>query len=370
MKILVIDNSTAMTGALQSVLRSSHALRNKFKFYFVLPTKSTACAYVEQEGIEVFRLPLRELRKSWVAMLAYFPFLFMNTMRLRSILHQHNIDVILSNDFYNMVPALYKSFGGKVPYITYVRIRPSRFPRKLVAVWKAAHLRWAERIICVSKTVRDEFAIHGKVVIIPNEIPIDQCSRKVPSEERLILYPANYIEGKGQDSALMSFVTIAAEFPGWRLRFVGGTMNLPKNERYKGKIVDLSRKLGIEASVEWKEFAVNMATEYKQASLVLMLSHSEAFSMVCLEAMFYGCALIATRCGGPEELITHNFNGILVDIDDIEGISEAIRLLIVNSDVRKRLASEARNTAISNYNLDLIAGKLEKVYLEASMKRF
>ena len=47
------------------------------------------------------------------------------------------------------------------------------------------------------------------------------------------------------------------------------------------------------------------------------------------EAIASGLPIIATRCGGPEDIVNET-NGILIDIDDIEGLSTAITYMFEN----------------------------------------
>ena len=76
--------------------------------------------------------------------------------------------------------------------------------------------------------------------------------------------------------------------------------------------------------VEWHAFAEKISEEYLDAAIVLNFSESESFSLTCLEAMFYGRPVIATRSGGPSEIIDHNESGILVDVKDVDAMANAM----------------------------------------------
>jgi glycosyltransferase involved in cell wall biosynthesis len=60
----------------------------------------------------------------------------------------------------------------------------------------------------------------------------------------------------------------------------------------------------------------------------LTLSHSESFSFTCQEASAQGVAVIATRCGGPEEIVEDGVTGFLVDIDDDAAIADRMARLL------------------------------------------
>lgn len=52
-------------------------------------------------------------------------------------------------------------------------------------------------------------------------------------------------------------------------------------------------------------------------------SRGENFGVVYIEALAHGKPLIATRCGGPEDIVTID-NGLLVDMNDVAGLASAM----------------------------------------------
>src|SRR5215204_6544898 len=106
-RILIVENSIAVTGALVSIVRSCRDLEEHFDFFFVLPKKSMARGYVLNAGFPVYELPLKEIRKS-LSIVFYIPYLIENTIRLSNLVKSLKIDLINVNDFYNLVAASYR----------------------------------------------------------------------------------------------------------------------------------------------------------------------------------------------------------------------------------------------------------------------
>lgn len=363
-RILIIENSTAITGALQSILRSSQGLQGDYDFIFLLPSNSSATNFVRQSGFEVHELPMKELKKNVLSFMIYFPLLFYNTYLLSQFLKKLKIDLINVNDFYNLLPACYKFFGGKTPYVCHVRFLPSRFPKPLVAFWCGLHDRFASAVVAVSNAVLRELPIKNNVTVIGNELPADDVSFAPPAS-KYILYPANYIRGKGQQHALESFAIIHKKHPDWKLKFVGGDMALQKNKEFKAELIKQANRLQLEKQVEWNDFSSKISEEYLSAAIVLNFSESESFSMTCLEAMFYGRPVIATRSGGPAEIIDQNQTGILVDLEDVTGMADAIDYLISNPEKRDAMAQKAFKSVREKFSFENTIGKLRKIYRNA-----
>jgi len=365
--VLIIENAMDITGGVISIERSSVALRDSFDFFFVLPRNSAATSYFQKRNLEVVEFPMKELRKSIFSFLFYIPFLFYNSFKLFRLVKSLEIDIILVNDFYNLLPAFYSFLGGRVPYICYVRFLPSKFPRLLVNFWWATQKQFADSIIAVSETVRKELPFTEKVITIGNELPADRVEYK-ESNSTLILYPANYIQGKGHESALRCFAAIHKNYPEWKLRFVGSDMGLEKNRQFKRALKQEAIKLGIDDKIEWGSFASNILQEYLNATIVLNFSESESFSLTCLEAMYYGRPVIATRSGGPSEIIDHDETGILVELQDVEGMAKAMEYLITNPEGRDQMARKAYQRVRERFCYDNTIGKLKEVYDSVLLK--
>ncbi len=364
-RILIIENSIAITGALKSIIRSSQGLTNNYNFIFILPKQSKAITFVREQGFDVYELPMRELRKSFVSLISYGPSLFYNSFALYQITKRLKIDMVLVNDFYNLLATGYKILGGKAPYICYVRFLPSKFPKQLVRFWCALHHRYAMATVAVSEAVRKELPYQEKVIVIGNELPAEEIVFSSTLNSSTILYPANYIQGKGHEFALESFSRVSRSHPQWKLRFVGGDMGLQKNSDFKKHLMDEANRLKLGNQVSFHDFSDNISQEYLQAGIVLNFSESESFSMTCLEAMYYGRPVIATRSGGPSEIIDQNETGILVDLKDIHAMANAIDYLINNPEKRELMASKAYESVRQKFSFPNTIGKLGKLYQTA-----
>jgi len=89
----------------------------------------------------------------------------------------------------------------------------------------------------------------------------------------------------------------------------------------------------------------------------------ESFSLVCREALACGAPVIATRCGGPEEVIRHGENGMLVDMDDAPGLANSMRRCVEDRALLRRLSDAARPDGIRS--LDDQVAQLLNVYQDA-----
>jgi glycosyltransferase involved in cell wall biosynthesis len=78
--------------------------------------------------------------------------------------------------------------------------------------------------------------------------------------------------------------------------------------------------------------------------------------------MYYGRPTIATRCGGPEEIIDHGLTGLLVNLSDVEGMAAAIDYLIREPLRREELGRLAFVAIRQKYSYENTVGKLKQLY--------
>lgn len=97
-------------------------------------------------------------------------------------------------------------------------------------------------------------------------------------------------------------------------------------------------------------------------------SRAEAFGSVFAEAALCQLALIGTNVGGISEQIENGVNGLLVPVEDVTALADALETVIIDPDYRYQLAREAAAKAKRDYSLQRVIAQLNKVYHEVSQQ--
>ncbi|MHA2098414.1 MAG: glycosyltransferase family 4 protein [Candidatus Kariarchaeaceae archaeon] len=84
---------------------------------------------------------------------------------------------------------------------------------------------------------------------------------------------------------------------------------------------------------------------YTEADIFILPSLSEGLPKVLPEAMSKGLPIIASRIGGIPEIVKDGENGILVSPNNIEELAKAIKVLLDDSELRKRMGINSLNRA-------------------------
>jgi glycosyltransferase involved in cell wall biosynthesis len=362
--MLIVDNSVSFTGALKCALSEAQLLGSEHRFVFVLPTNSQAAKLVEQAGHKVYLLGMKEISKSVSKIAAYPPALVQNVFALARIVKQEQIDCVQMNDFYNLLGAGIKMMGSRVKLVTYVRFLPRVMPAPLRALWTKAARAYADQIIAVSDTVLLQLPQNSKTIRIYDPVNLEErLPERKPGNgpEVKCVYLGNYIQGKGQDAGLAAFGQAYARNNRLRLKFAGGDMGLEKNKRYKEGLIAKTQELGLSEIVQFGAFEPDVEGLIKSADVLLNFSEGESFSMTCLEAAFYGTPQIATRCGGPEEIVQHEQTGLLVNVGDHNAMTEAILMMAEERARAEEMAQAGKEFVRKKFSIDHYKKQMNKM---------
>ncbi len=344
MNILIIDNSNGFTGAFKCALNEALLLKDAHRIVFVTPQNSTNIPLLKEKGFTVYPLPLKEISKSLKAVFQY-PFYFIaNLVRLKNIIAKEKIELVQVNDFYNLLGAGLKLSGAKIKLITYVRFLPASLPGSLRRLWTNAAQRYSDKVIAVSDAVLQQLPSHPDTIRIYDPALIEENlpPYRASQAEVQFLYLANFTRGKGQEHALAAFKNAYETHKNIRLNYVGGFLNLEKNKRFKEELQEETKRMNLQDVVRFREFDSGVERLLKTSAVLLNFSEAESFSMTCLEASYYGIPVIATRCGGPEEIIVHRETGWLVKKKNIEEMTSAMLQLADDITLREQLGNAAR----------------------------
>jgi glycosyltransferase involved in cell wall biosynthesis len=160
-----------------------------------------------------------------------------------------------------------------------------------------------DHVIAVSKGVA-ESVTHGNVEIIHNGLPNVPPSREIPREEVFTVLAVGRLEKvKAFDRLLEECAKLTFDYS---LQIVGEGIERPNLER-------IARELRIDDKVRFLGFRRDVPERMRNADVVVLCSHSEGFSMVVIESMYYAKAMISRRVGiaaeiFPEELLIEDFH--------------------------------------------------------------
>jgi glycosyltransferase involved in cell wall biosynthesis len=130
---------------------------------------------------------------------------------------------------------------------------------------------------------------------------------------------------------------------------------------HKQYLQDLVYKLQISDQVIFKGMIrnENIIEEFQDSNIFVLSSHYETFGVVVIEALACGKPVIATKCGGPECILTKD-NGLLVDPFKPELLGEA--MLNIKNKINDYNSTLIKDDCYKRFSSTVVAKKLIQIY--------
>lgn len=251
-----------------------------------------------------------------------------------------------------------------IPYVITEHMSDFPFPQFVnggkVVEEVAAPLRGARRVTAVGRAlasqIRDQIGVTASV--IPNGVDerFFTPGPSTPHSGFRFLTVATMEPRKGIEELLRA-VAVLGPGPGVRFRIAGTGTQWPAYQA-------LTARLDIATCVEWlgpldRE---EVLEEMRSCDAFVLASRHESFGMVFAEAIACGKPVIATRCGGPEDIV-RDVNGLLVPVGDVDAIAAALRIMIERAS--RYDAAAIRADFESRFSSRVVSQRYAELYAEA-----
>ena len=122
---------------------------------------------------------------------------------------------------------------------------------------------------------------------------------------------------------------------------------------------------GLDGRLHFAGFRDDVPALMRDLDVYVISSVTEGLSISTIEALDAGVPTVATRCGGPEEILEHQRTGLLVDVGDAEGIARAVAQLVDDPETARRMADAGRAVVRSRFRLETMIERYDALYRAA-----
>lgn len=201
-------------------------------------------------------------------------------------------------------------------------------------------------------------------IYIPNVLDKDfetyLTAQPITEESFIFLNIASMDENKSQADLLKAF---AQKFRGnmFYQLYIGGSGYL--ENVLKQLVIDLNISNQVTFLGQLSRRDVIKAMQ--DTHVFVLPSLYETFGVVLIEALALGKPVIATKCGGPESIVTNN-NGFLVEPSNVDALSEA--MFKISNNYNQFNHQKLRSDCIDQFGSVAFAKKMEAIYNNALSK--
>lgn len=256
----------------------------------------------------------------------------------------------------------------------YGRCGNNLYPGRSEAV---RHCEWqgifdAERVICVSKALRDEVvwlynAPQDKCRVIYNGIRPEtfdfscdlgaiKTSVGIHPVAPMILFAGRVVYQKGVDVLVDAIPYVLRHVPTAMFLFAG-------DGEMRWDLEAATKTRGLEHSTRWlgKIPREQLRSLFKSCDAVCVPSRNEPFGIVILEAWSAHKPVVATVIGGPGEFVTHDRTGFSINPNP-DSVAWGIGHILANFEHARRMGENGRREVEQRFTWDNIAKQTVAAY--------
>jgi len=198
----------------------------------------------------------------------------------------------------------------------------------------------AAAVVCVSRSVRDAFAMPLNFSVIPNMVTpmtVDAATVAELREQYRGCFVAGHIGAlsnheKGQEFLIAAARILRHSCPRLKFLLIGDG---PDEAELRGMARGLS-------TVEFTGFRDNIADYLARLDLFVLPSRYEGLPLVLLDAMAAGLPIVASKVAGVRDVIRDGENGLLVPDADAKALATAIKRVHDDSTLAAALGRNAK----------------------------
>ncbi len=251
--------------------------------------------------------------------------------------------------------------------LSYIEKFLSRFVNALIYMSTSIETEYIQQGISAEKgkVIYDAFDPKEYEEIDSNQIAGLKSEFKILDGEKIICNIGRLARWKGQDVFLKAMAEVIKTDPDTKAIIVGPTNSSIERKIYFNELKKLVNDLGLTNHVLFTGFRSDIPQIMVTSDIVVhSSSEPEPFGRVIVEGMLAGKPVIATAAGGVLDIITDEVTGLLVPIKDSKAMANAIRYLLNNPEIAKRISDKAKEDARRRFNVNQHVQAVQNIYYQ------
>lgn len=373
-RILAISHDAYLYGAQRSLLDVVAGLAQAgHEVEVCVPATGALVPLLRELRIPVHVVPfLRWIRPAaqsgawdWLRLVVGFPAAVWRATRL---LRRGRYNVVYTNTV-TVVDFAVAAKLARVPHVWHLResavdhpqLRSPVSNRRVAAVARAL----SRRVIYNSNYLLACYgpSVAGKDVVVYNGLPVPPAPVGTPErlDGRMVVLTAGFMDrGKGLDILLDALALLPPDLRDRTVLRVAGDIEGGYMAR---EIAPRLQHLG--ATVELLGWVADLRSVLAGVDLLVSCSRHEPFGRTLVEAMMLGLPVLATRSGGPEEIVVDRVTGLLVPPGDPHALSKALSCMLQEPELRAACGRAGRVRAQAQFSLEASVREVERCLLDA-----
>jgi glycosyltransferase involved in cell wall biosynthesis len=366
--VMFFSNSTVRGGAEEHMLTLLHGLdQSLFRLHLACPPVVAAKLQADlPRDVELIPLQLDKVKQGRAA------------YRFSQILRDRRVQILHAHQFYSSLFASPIAALCQVPVV----IETPHLSERWRHGWFKSHFvvdrlvgRFVDRYIAVSEAnaryLADEKGLpRKKIAVIRNGCDLERFDpdHRPPAglktklgfreSDRVLVVAARLEPQKGHAVLMRALPKVFSEFPDVRVVCLG-------DGYLRGELELQTGVLGLGRNIRFLGHQSNVADWFAQADFTVLPSLWEGLPLTAIESLAAGRAVVATSVDGTPEVVVDGKTGLTVPPNDPERLASAIRSLLLDPSLAKRMGQDGREWVSKNFSQERQIRETQEIYLRA-----
>lgn len=275
-------------------------------------------------------------------------------------------DIVVCHGFSEHLWGRYAGLIAKVPHLIHVEHNS----QERYTWWKLAQARWlakfTDKLIGCSEGVQKvllglnfpaekTIAINNGIDLTPyNQAETLSFQERAPN----IVMAARFAKQKDHLTLIHAIALLKQANLSPHVYFAGAG-----SERHMAAAKNLTESLQLQDQIQFLGFCSTVPTLLLQNQICVLSTHYEGMPLSLSEGMAAGCAVVASKVVGVQEMIHHNVDGLLVAPQNPRALADALTILLTNTERAVQLGNHARTRAVNELGIERMTSQYEKLFL-------
>ena len=330
------------------------------------PSEGRFCDILREKKVKVYHLDTTR------------SFNWLSAVKMAQLIKKEQVSLVHAHAPFagSIISSLAGRLAG-IPVIIHAHLQDALSSNSLIRSYQNVMNYWTSRkccdaIIAVSHQVKDALITEGfdshKFHVVHNGTPINtqEIDSNIPSELNIpedipvVIHIGRLCKSKGQHLLLQAAANLHQLRQEAVCLIVG--KDLEEDGAYLKYLKDLAQELGIHKSVYFLGHRADIPQLLASSDLLVLPSNAEGLPLVILEAMAAGLPVVATPVGGIPEVVIHQETGLLVPVEDVQALGDAILKLLQNPNLQYEIGNNGLNMVRKDFSVEKMCREVFDIY--------
>ncbi len=330
------------------------------------PSQGRFCDIIREKGVEVYHLDTTR------------SFNWLSAAKMAQLIKKEQISLVHAHAPF--AGSIISSLAGKlagVPVIIHAHLQDTLSSNFFIRSYQYMMNYWISRkccdaIIAVSYQVKDALISEdfdsGKFHVVHNGTPINnqEIDSNIRSELNIledipvVIHIGRLCKSKGQHILLKAAANLHQLGQEAVYLIVG--KDLEQDGAYFQYLKEMACELGIDKLVRFLGHRSDIPQLLALSDLLVLPSYTEGLPLVILEAMAAGLAVVATPVGGIPEVLIHQETGLLIPVEDVQALGNAILKLLQNPHIKNEMGNKGLEMVNKDFSVEKMCRQVFDIY--------